>query len=114
VQLRHPARDSSTLPVSLLLPPSFRALSGAYTATVLPTFSLLTPARFAIKYAVKRQHLVRMVLVEGITVAVASCCLGFSVRSASRYVGYFGHSGGDFHYAPNRWNRHMDNATEDQ
>jgi len=112
VQLRHPARDSSTLPLSLVLPPPFEAPSGAYTATVLPTFPLLTPTRFAMKSAEKRQHLVGMVLVEGITVAAASRCLGLSVRSASRCLGYFRHTGGDFHYAPERWNRQMDNATD--
>jgi len=71
MQLRHPARDSSTLPLSLLLPPPFGAPSGAYTASVLPTFPLLTPTRFAMKSAETLQHLVHMVLVEGITVAAA-------------------------------------------
>ena len=102
VQLRHPARDSSTLPLSLLLPPPFGAPSGAYTVTVLPTFPLLTPSRFEMRSAETRLHLVRMVLEKGITVASASRCLGLSVRSASRYLGYFRHTGGDFHYAPER------------
>jgi len=113
VQLRHPARDSSTLPLSLLLPPPFGAPSGVYTATVLPTFPHLSPSRFAMKSAETRQHLVRMVLVEGTTVAAASRCLGLSVRSASWYLGYFRHTGCDFHYAPEGWNRHVDNASDD-
>ena len=112
MQLRHPARDSSTLPLSLLLPPPFGAPSGAYTASVLPTFPLLTPTRFAMKSAETLQHLVHMVLVEGITVAAASRCLRLCVRSASRYLGYFRHTGGNFHDAPERWNWHMDNATD--
>ena len=87
VQLRHPARDSSTLPLSLLLPPPFGAPSGAYTVTVLPTFPLLTPSRFEMRSAQTRLHLVRKVLEKGITVAAASRCLGLSVRSASRYLG---------------------------
>jgi len=113
VQLRHPAADSFTLPLSLLLPPPFGAPSGAYTSTVLPTFPLLTPARFAMKFAETGQHLVRTVLVEGSTVAAASRCLGLSVRSASRCLSYFSHTGGDCHYAPERWNRHTDNAPDD-
>ena len=112
VKLLHPARDSSTLPVSLLLLPCFEAPSSTYTATGLPTFSLLTPTCFAIKSVETRQHLVRVVLVEGITVAAASSRSGLSVRSASRYLGFFRHSGGDFHYAPERCKRHTDDVTD--
>jgi len=65
------------------------------------------------KSAATRQHLVRNVRVEGTTVAATSRCLGLSVRSASRYLVYFRHTGGNSHYAPERWDQHMDKATED-
>jgi len=60
-----------------------------------------------------RQLLVRMVLVEGSTVAAASRSLGLSVRSAARYLRYFRDTGGEFHDALEQWNRHNDHASDD-
>jgi len=54
-----------------------------------------------------------MVLVEGTTVAAASRSLGSSVPSASRHTGYFRDTGGELHYAPDRWNLHADNVCHD-
>ena len=68
---------------------------------------------FPMKSAETRRHLFRMVLVEGTTVAAASRSLGLSVRSASRYLGYFSDTGGELHYAPDWWNRHADNVSDD-
>jgi len=65
------------------------------------------------KSAETHQHLVRMVLVEGSTVAAASRSLGLSVRSAARYMRYFRDTGGDSHFAPEQWNRHNDHASDD-
>lgn len=64
------------------------------------------------KSAETRQHLVRMVLVEGRDVASASRSLGLSTRSASRYLCYFRETGGELHYAPEQWNRHRDNIED--
>jgi len=66
-----------------------------------------------IKSAETRQHLVRMVLVEGSTVAAASRSLGLSVRSAARYLRYFRDTGSEFHFAPEQWNCHNDHASDD-
>jgi len=65
------------------------------------------------KSAETGRHLVRMVLAGGTTVAAASRSLCLSVRSASRYLGYFRDSGGELHYGQNRWNHHADNVSDD-
>jgi len=54
-----------------------------------------------------------MVLVDGTNVAAASRYLGLSVRWVSRYLAYFRDTGGELHYAPDRWNRHADNVCDD-
>jgi len=46
-------------------------------------------------------------------VAAVSWSLALSVRSASRYLGYFRDTGGELHYAPNRWNGHAVNVGDD-
>jgi len=40
--------------------------------------------------------------------AASSKSSGLSVRSSSRYLGYFCDAGGEIHYAPDRWNHHAD------
>ncbi|KAK1868970.1 hypothetical protein I4F81_011452 [Pyropia yezoensis] len=65
------------------------------------------------KSAETREHLVRMVREEGSSVAAAASDLNLSVRSATRYLGYFRDTGGEFHCDPARWNRHYDNLRDD-
>ena len=64
------------------------------------------------KSAETRQHLVRMVVVDGKSVACAARHLRVSERSARRFLAYFWQTGGDFHYDPERWNRHADNVVD--
>jgi len=98
------------LSFSIAPPPAFWfpcCLLCRHCAPVLSSTALFS---FLTKSAETRRHLVRMVLVEGTTAAAASRSLSLSVRSASRYLGYFLDTGGALHYAPDRWNRHADNA----
>jgi len=60
-----------------------------------------------------RQHLVRMMVVDGMSVACASRHLPVSKRSVRRFLAYFWQTGGDFHYDPERWNRPADNVVDD-
>jgi len=60
-----------------------------------------------------RQHLVRMVVVDGKSVACAARHLRVSKRSARRFLASFWQTGGDFHYDPERWNRPADNVVDD-
>jgi len=59
-----------------------------------------------------RQHLVRKVVVDGKSVACAARHLRVSERSARRFLAYFWQTGGDFHYDPERWNRHADDVVD--
>jgi len=65
------------------------------------------------KSAETREHLVRMVRVEGRSVASAARGLNMSVRSATRFLAYFRDTGGEFHNHPAQWNRHSDNLADD-
>jgi len=64
------------------------------------------------KSAETRQHLVRMTVVDGKSVACAARHLRVSVKSARRFLAYFWQTGGDFHYDPERWNWHADNVVD--
>ena len=116
-----PSRDALSLwsyvalalSFSIAPPPAFWfpcRLLCRHCAPLLPTIPLFL---FPMKSAETRRHLIRMVLVEGTTVAAASRSLGLSVRSVSRYLGCFRDTGGELHYAPNRWNHHADNVCDD-
>jgi len=65
------------------------------------------------KSAETREHVVRMVLEHGRGVVAAAHDLNKSVRSASRFLGYYCDTGGDFHYDPANWNRHFDDLADD-
>jgi len=65
------------------------------------------------KSAETREHVVRMVLEHGRGVVPAAHDLNKSVRSASRFLGYYCDTGGDFHYDPANWNRHFDDLADD-
>jgi len=98
---------------SIAPPPAFWfacCLMCRHCAPLLPS---TPPFLFPMKSAETRRHLVRMVLVEGTTLAAASRSLGLSVLSASRYLGYFRDTGSELHYAPDRWNPHADNVGDD-
>jgi len=60
-----------------------------------------------------RQHLVRMVCLDGKNVTDAAHCLRLSERSARRFLRYFMESGGEFHHDPEQWNRHANNVEDD-
>jgi len=100
------------LRTSIAPPPAFWfpcCLLCWYCAPLFPSTPLFP---FPMKAAETRRHLVRMVLVEGTTVAAESLSLGLSVRSASRYVGYFRGTGGELHDTLYRSNRHADNVCD--
>jgi len=65
------------------------------------------------KSAETRQHLVRMVVVDGKSVECAALHLRISERSARRFLAYCWKTGGDFRYDPERWNRHADKVGDD-
>jgi len=98
---------------SIAPPPAFWFACCLLCRHCAPLLPSTPPFLFPMKSAETRRHLVRMVLVEGTTVAAASRSLGLSVRSASRYLGYFRDTGDELHYAPDRWNRHADNVGDD-
>jgi len=54
-----------------------------------------------------------MVREDGLSVAAAARDLRIAVRSATRFLRYFLETGGDFHYDPAQWNRHLDNSADD-
>jgi len=60
-----------------------------------------------------RQHLVRMVCLNGKNVTDAANSLRLSERSTRRFLHYFTESGGEFHHDPEQWNRHADNVKDD-
>jgi len=60
-----------------------------------------------------RQHLVRMVCLDGKSVTDADHCLRLCERSARRFLLYFMDSGSEFNHDPEQWNRHADNVEND-
>jgi len=65
------------------------------------------------KSAENREHLARMVCVEGRNVVSAARDLNMSMRSATRILAYFRDTGCEFHHNPVQWNRHFDNLADD-
>jgi len=53
-----------------------------------------------------------MVVVDGKGVACAARHLRVSERSARRFLAYLWETGGEFHYDPERWNRHAYNIVD--
>jgi len=86
--------DHTSLPPSL--PPAF---------TSYPALGMFS--------AETRQHLVRMVCLDGKNVTDAAHYLRLSERSARRFLRYFMESGGEFHHDPEQWNRHAENVEDD-
>jgi len=60
-----------------------------------------------------RQHLVRIVCLDGKNVTDAAHCSRLSERSARRFLRYFMESGGELHHDPEQWNRHANNVEDD-
>jgi len=65
------------------------------------------------KSAETREHLVRMVLEQGRGVAAAAHDLNMSVRSASRFLGFYRDTGGDLLYDLVNLNRHLNKLADD-
>jgi len=105
-------------PASSVCPPLADPTIPAALSLPLPPLParplLLSPLFWAImKRAETREHLVRMVRVEGHSVASAARDFNMSVRSATRFLAYFRDTGGEFHNNPAQWNRHSDNLADD-